>query len=71
VFCDEFAFFNHLVLPAILPTLATGAAFIMTSSISPDGDSPVMELLNVKHEDGTNVIRKLNWIQVFFIFFIN
>jgi hypothetical protein len=70
VFCDEFAFYNSEVLTnAIFPTLATGATLVMTSSISPDGDSPIMKILDVKYDDGSNVIKKLNWIQVCHYFF--
>jgi hypothetical protein len=60
---DEFLFFNPAVLPALLPTLANGAAFVMTSSVSPDGDSPITQLLDVKYKDGTNVVKKLNYIK--------
>ena len=63
IFADEFLFFNHAVLPAMLPTLATGAAFIMTSSVSPDGDNPLLKLLSAKYPDGTDVVENLNWIQ--------
>ncbi len=63
IFADEFLFFNHAVLPAMLPTLATGAAFIMTSSVSPDGDNPLLKLLSAKYPDGTDVVKNLNWIQ--------
>lgn len=63
IFADEFLFFNPAVLPALLPTLATGAAFIMTSSVSPDGDNPIVQLLDTKYSDGTSVVRKLNWVQ--------
>jgi hypothetical protein len=61
IFADEFLFFNHAVLPAMLPTLATGAAFIMTSSVSPDGDNPLLKLLAAKYPDGTDVVKNLNW----------
>ena len=63
IFADEFLFFNHAVLPAMLPTLATGAAFIMTSSVSPDGDNPLLKLLSAKYPDGTDVVKNINWIQ--------
>jgi hypothetical protein len=63
IFADEFLFFNPAVLPALLPTLATGAIFVMTSSVSPDGDSPLVKLLDTKYNDGTNVVRKLNWTE--------
>lgn len=63
IVCDEFMFFNPAALPAILPTLATGAVFVMISSVSPDGDSPIVRLLDTCYEDGTPVVRKLNWVQ--------
>jgi hypothetical protein len=63
IFADEFLFFNPAVLPALLPTLATGAIFVMTSSVSPDGDNQLVKLLDTKYNDGTDVVRKLNWVQ--------
>lgn len=60
---DEFMFFNPAALPAILPTLATGAVSVMISSVSPDGDSPIVRLLDTTYEDGTPVVRNLNWVQ--------
>lgn len=50
--CDEFLFFNPEVLPAILPTLATGSMFIMISSVAPDGDSPLRKIIETKYPDG-------------------
>ena len=47
----------------MLPTLATGAIFLMISSVSPDGDNPLVKLLDTKYIDGTNVVWKLNWVQ--------
>lgn len=35
----------------------------MTSSVSPDGDSPLVKLLDTKYNDGTDVVKKLNWVQ--------
>ena len=64
IVADEFLFFHPDVLPCILPTLATGAIFIIISSIAPDGDSPLRKMLDCKYEDGTNVIKLLNWIEV-------
>ena len=61
---DEFLFFSPLALQAILPTLAVGAASAMISSLSPDGSNPVMKLLESKYRDGTDVIKRINWIQV-------
>jgi hypothetical protein len=63
VFADEFLFFNFEALPAILPVLLTGALFVMISSICPDGDSPILKVINAKYKDGTPVVRLLNWIQ--------
>ncbi len=48
------------MLPAILPTLATGAAFIMTSSVAPDGDNPMMRLMDTKYKDGTPVVKQID-----------
>jgi hypothetical protein len=63
IFADEFLFFNLQALPAIIPTLATGAIFIATSSVAPDGDSPIMRLLDVKYPNGKPVVEKLCYIQ--------
>jgi hypothetical protein len=63
VFFDEWGFFSHAVLPALLPTLANGAVAVMTTSVPPDPDSPMMQLIDVKFKDGTPVVRKLNWIK--------
>ena len=35
----------------------------MTSSVSTDGDSPIVRLLDTKYADGTPVVKKLNWVQ--------
>jgi hypothetical protein len=64
VVADEFLFFNPEVLPAILPTLATDAMFIIISSIAPDTDSPLRKILETKYDSGRPVIQLLNWIQV-------
>lgn len=64
VFLDEFLFMNPKAFPAIFPTTATGAMLVMTSSMSPGGDSSALKLLDVKYEDGSNVINKHNWVQV-------
>lgn len=61
IFADEFFFFSPEVLPAILPTLATGAVFVMTSSVAPDGDNPMMRLLDTKYRDGTPVVKQLDF----------
>jgi hypothetical protein len=63
IFADEFLFFNVAALPALLPTLANGAAFIMISSVSPDGDNPVTQVIDTTYSDGTPVVKKLNWNQ--------
>jgi hypothetical protein len=68
VFMDEFLFMNKKAFPSIFPTTATGALLVMTSSMAPGGDSSALSLLDVKYDDGTNVIQKLNWIQVKFDF---
>ena len=64
VFLDEFLFMNPKAFPAIFPTTATGAMLVITSSMSPGGDSSALKLLDVKYEDGSNVINKHNWVQV-------
>ena len=64
VVCDEFMFFNPGVLPAILPTLATDAMFIIISSVAPDGDSPLRKVIDALYPDGTRVIKLLNWCKV-------
>lgn len=61
IFADEFFFFSPDVLPAILPTLATGAVFIMTSSVSPDGDNPMMRMIDTRYNDGTPVVKQLDF----------
>lgn len=63
VFFDEWGFFSPAVLPAILPTLANGSVAVMTTSVPPDPDSPMMQLINVKYKDGTPVVKKLDWLQ--------
>ncbi len=37
--------------------------FIMTSSVSPDGDNALLKLLDFKFPDGTNVVKNPNFIQ--------
>ncbi len=63
VFLDEYLFMNPKAFPSIFPTTATGALLVMTSSMSPDGASTAMNLLNVKNDDGTDVVTKYNWVQ--------
>jgi hypothetical protein len=36
---------------------------VMTSSISPGSDSAAMRILDTKYDDGTNVVRVLDWVQ--------
>lgn len=57
-------FFNPGVLPAILPTLATDAMFIIISSVAPDGDSPLRRIIDALYPDGRRVIKLLDWVQV-------
>jgi hypothetical protein len=53
VFMDEFLFFDPRALPVILPTLANGAALVLTSSIAPNAADDLMRMLNVRYADGT------------------
>lgn len=39
----------------------------MTSSMSPGGDSTAMKILDLKYDDGSNVIKRFNWVTVCFI----
>ena len=66
IVADEYLFFDPGVLPAILPTLATDAIVFIISSIAPDGDSPLRKILESKYDDGTDIFKLLNWIQVIF-----
>ena len=59
---DEFFFMNPKAFPSIFPTTVTGAMLVMTSSMSPGGDSIPMKIMNVKYDDGTNVINVFNWV---------
>lgn len=52
-----------MALLAILPTLATGAACIFTSSVSVDGDSPIVRMMQTTYPDGSPVVRSLCWVQ--------
>lgn len=63
IFFDEIYFFNPVALLAILPTLATGAACIFTSSVSVDGDSPIVRMMQTTYPDGSPVVRSLCWVQ--------
>jgi len=51
-------------LKVIIPTLKTGAMFIMSSSVAEDCDSPIVDLIDSKHLDGTPLFKKINWIMV-------
>jgi hypothetical protein len=62
VFMDEFLFFDPRALPVILPTLANGAALVLTSSIAPNAADDLMRMLDVRYADGTRVVNVLNWI---------
>lgn len=68
IVADEWMFYDPDVLPAILPTLATDATFIIISSVSPDGQSPLRRILDTTYADGRPVFKMLNWIQVIFIY---
>ena len=63
VFMDEFLFFDPRALPVILPTLANGAALVLTSSIAPNAADDLMRLFEAKYADGTRVVNVLNWIE--------
>ena len=63
VFFDEFLFFDPRALPVILPTLANGAALVLTSSIAPNAADDLMRLFDAKYADGTRVVSVLNWIE--------
>jgi len=72
---DEFLFMSPRVFEALLPTFATheivysflifrGAAGSMISSLSPEGNNPIMAILYSKYRDGSDVFKILNWSQV-------
>lgn len=63
VFMDEFLFFDPRALPVILPTLANGAALVLTSSIAPNAADDLMRMFEAKYLDGTRVVNVLNWIE--------
>ncbi len=63
IFLDEFMFMNPKAFPSIFPTAATGALMVMTSSMSAQGSSCAMKMLDAKHDDGTNVVTKYNLVQ--------
>lgn len=63
IFFDEIYFFNPVALLAILPTLATGAVCVFTSSVSVDGDSPIVRMMQTKYPNGEPVVESLCWVQ--------
>lgn len=63
IFLDEFLFMNPSAFPAIFPSTATGAMLVMISSMSGDSNSPAMKIINAKYDDGTDVVKKFNWVQ--------
>lgn len=60
---DEFFFMNRKTLPSILPSVTNGATLVMISSMSTGTESYAMKILDMKYDDGTDVVMKLNWIQ--------
>ena len=63
IFLDEFLFMNPGAFPAIFPSSATGAMLVMISSMSSDANSPAMKIIDAKYDDGTDVMKKLDWVQ--------
>lgn len=63
IFFDEIYFFNPTALLAILPTLATGPVCVFTSSVSVDGDSPIVRMMQTKYPNGDPVVEPLCWVQ--------
>lgn len=63
MFLDEFLFMNNKTFPAIFPSVTNGAMLIMISSMSAGTDSHAMKILDMKYDDGTPVVEKLNWVQ--------
>lgn len=61
---DEFFYMSPKVFQAILPTLSTGAAGTMISSLSADPENPIISILNSKYRDGSNIFKVISWIQV-------
>lgn len=45
----------------------------MISSLSPDGNNPIMAILYSKYRDGSDVFKILNWsqVQIYKIYLIN
>lgn len=46
---------------AIFPSTLTGSMLIMISSMSSDANSPAMQIINSKYDDGTDVVKKFNF----------
>jgi hypothetical protein len=63
IFMDEFLFMNIAAYPAMLPSSATGGMLIMISSMSGNANSPAMKLIDATYDDGTPVVKKINWVQ--------
>jgi len=47
---------------AIFPSTLTGSMLIMISSMSSDANSPAMQIINSKYDDGTDVVKKFNFV---------
>ena len=54
---------NPAAFPAIFPSTATGAMLILISSMSGNSNSPAMKLIEATYDDGTKVVKKLDWRQ--------
>jgi hypothetical protein len=54
---------NPKAFPAIFPSAANGAMLVMTSSMSPGSNSIAMRILDVKYDDGSDVVKKLDFVQ--------
>jgi hypothetical protein len=64
---DEFCYMVPSFFEAILPTLSTGAAGAMISSVSKDPDNPVVAILDAKYRDGSPIFKLLSWELVMII----
>ena len=54
---------NPSAFPAIFPSTATGAMLVMVSSMAGNPDAPAMKILDLKYDDGTPVVHRLDWVQ--------
>lgn len=63
IFLDEFLFMNPGAFPAIFPSTATGAMLVLISSMSGNSNSPAMKLIEATYDDGTPVVKKLDFRQ--------